>query len=284
MSVFANNRFLKRVNPEIVRAKDDSGSSLNHPEIQKLMRQMVDLDIADNLKLWVHNGLVKTRTSGSDTFVSKAYDISGEENDAVQATNDNQPELVSDGMEFDGSDDYLDCGADGSFDISSQITVLGWVKAAFSVFQVVAAKQDFSAAPKRGWYLRKGYSGNTGFHVAVIDVVGGNIVFKGYESLINVFDNNDYHHIGFTFSPNSLKLFHNGSEDTDANKRSDDEVNSININSDIEVLIGAYYGTSSQLDRHYNGTLNDIRIFNKALSATEISAIFNATKGFYGIT
>ena len=36
--------------------------------------------------------------------------------------------------------------------------------------------------------------------------------------------------------------------------------------------------------RLLRGVINDIRIFNKALSETEISAIFNATKGFYGIT
>ena len=375
MSVFSNNRFLKRVNPEIVRAKDDSGSSLNHPDIQKLMRQMVDMKytipilesgwgssgygdyvffhnnhpdiyqfeeyknisvnttgnyvyvgrnyppngtfphilyvevpsnvgvtandvasfetylaansivikrcIADNLKLWVHNGLVKTRTSGSDLFVTKAYDISGEENDAVQATTSYQPKLVSDGMEFDGSDDYLEVNDDESLQIT-EITVAVWVKANNLIDNIptVISKYDYGIN-ERSWAIR--LRRPTGRFRVMLGAEDGNSISKQYEGETVVVDGT-WHHLLFTFKQDSLQLYADGQkEETTINDDLDYTVNNLNTANGVSTTIGAYLNSGAR-DRILNGNVNDSRIFNKVLSASEISAIYNASKGFYGIT
>ena len=274
MSVFSNNRFLKRVNPEIVRAKDDSGSSLNHPEIQKLMRQMVDLGIADNLKLWVHSGLVKTRTSGSDTFVTKVYDISGNENDGVQATEANQPELKEKGLEYVLANS-LNAGT--GLSMTNNISVCGWINTSVSnrTWLPIASRWFFDNS--RVWIialnLGKIYAGVSN---------NGTVTGTGHKVYMsaNTVNNGVWRHVGFTFATNIFKIFLDGTELTPDTSGGDHTVNSLLDDSDIIAQIGQWDVSASS----YVGLLNDIRIFNKALSATKNSAIFNATKGFYGIT
>ena len=372
MSVYSNNRFLQRVNPEIKRALADSGSSLEHPEIQQLMRQMVDMKytipilesgwgssgygdyvffynnypgvhqfeeyknlsinttgnyiyvgsnyppnlpfpnvlyievpsnvgvtandvasfetylaansivikrcIADNLKLWVHSGLVKTRTSGSDLYVPKAYDISGEENDAVQATTNNQPELVSAGFNYK-LEDYIAAPNTSSLRFTSMLTVLAWINWDIVSGSNGAIVGQYYHAENDSSYLIRRFTNNRIQEVLILETGAFVNNKKRYRGSINVFDGS-WHLIGFTWDNGVLKLFTDGDEDTSVNKVDDDSFNSIYV-SEVEPCI---IGHTSDFARPFGGVLNDIRIFNKALSATEISAIFNATKGFYGIT
>ena len=247
--------------------------NIDHVEIQKLMRQMVDLDIADNLKLWVHNGLVKTRTSGSDLYVPKAYDISGEENDAAQATNDNQPELVSDGMEFDGSSTFLNCGNDSSLNLSNNISMCAWIYNSDgpSNNRYLLGKWNYPAN-KRAYAI--------GIYMSVfkayVGADGSSTNSKNYSLSAS---ENVWNFCVATFATNNLKMYVNAIEGA-PHKITDGTVNSLYSTTE-PLIIGA---ASTAPDNVMVGVSNDLRIYNKALSATEISAIYNQTKGFYGIT
>ena len=276
MSVFSNNRFLKRVNPEIVRAKDDSGSSLNHPEIQKLMRQMVDLGIADNLKLWVHNGLVKTRTSGSDLYVPKAYDISGEENDAVQATEAKQPKLVSDGMEFDGLNDRLTISDDASLQITGAMTIMAWV---YYIGGTTTSSQAIIGKYGTGGY--RGYllfvNPDDGSKDARFIIASNSSTVRAVVSDENSLPFNQWFLLTGVYVPStSLTVYIN----TTAYENTTSIPSSQYSNNGLPLDLSWFDSTG----RYVKQNLNDIRIFNSALTSTQISAIFNATKGFYGIT
>lgn len=267
-----SNRFLSRTNPEYLRAKDDGGDVLNSPEINKLMMQMVDMGIADNLKLWVHSGLVETRVSGSDTFVPKAYDISGEENDAVQATAGNQPELVSNGMEFDGSDDFFTIANSSYNNFPNQFTIMVWA--------MLKATKTYSAI-----IVKRHSQQNTGAIYSLYFCDPGSIHydirdntrtyrFRGTYEVSNYL--NTWHNIVITRdSENEAKIYHN------VNIKDTNTLDG-NISPTGQPL---YLGKHSQNStQELNGALNDIRIFNKALSTSEISAIYNATKHKYGHT
>ena len=276
MSVFSNNRFLKRVNPEIVRAKDDSGSSLNHPEIQKLMRQMVDLDIADNLKLWVHNGLVKTRTSGSDTFVSKAYDISGEENDGVQATEASQHKLASDSFKMvapsSGRVGYpITDNADIRFVNNFSISI--WIKndTIPTTSNTYFISDWDTPNNNRRWALM--HPANLQYFRFFGSPDGSSV--NNYNHATN-FDssNGSWTHYVISIGSDNLTWYINGSFSREFLEQSNIPFNSY---SGSQITIGR---SGFQHDMY----INDIRIYNKALSATEVSAIHNQSKGFYGIT
>ena len=242
--------------------------NIDHVEIQQLMRQMVDLGIADNLKLWVHSGLVKTRTSGSDLFVPKAYDISGEENDAAQATNDNQPKLVSDGMEFDGSDDSLDAPNADTIIPSFPLTIILWGR--------YTSVQD-------GFFIVIHRHTNSGtliniqvFNEALVCRIRNNddTSLVTYDLDVSL---NTYAMLSVSFNFNRIGEVYVNSTKKTTTETCLDSIAAYPIN------MGVFYNAWTESEsNNLQGTLNDIRIFNTALSATEISAIYNATKSKYG--
>jgi len=252
----ANNRFLQRVNPQISRALADSGSSLASDEIQPLMRQMVDLGVADNLKLWVHSGLVKTRTSGSDLFVPKAYDISGEEKDPFQATEANQPKLVSLGMGFDGSNDSL---RTSGFLNNTSHTVLAWFKKTNNTVQNLYEQPGSSSLVLNTSNTIRMYDWNAS---------------TWRTSTTNVYSLN-------TWSFLSVRFVH-GINTTNA------AINTINqftttwgmhptVNSS-----GVFIARFENNTGFFGGEMNDFRLIQELLTDTQISAIYNATKSKYG--
>ena len=277
MSILSNNRFLQRVNPEIERARTDAGASFvsDHAVIQPLMRQMVDLGIASNLKLWVHSGLVNTRTSGSDLFVPKAYDISGEENDAAQATLANQPKLVSNGMEF-VPNDFLEITEQGGLSAFSEFSMSAWIylKPVFGACYVYCRNQNDDGNPDMGILLRTA-TGDASFRMWANNT-SANIGEDGFAWTDHL---EEWVFIAMTWndnlSTNNSKGFINGTQ-TNNEAHVDGPLDASSANN---IRIGARHR-----DLYFRGLINDVRILNKALSASEISAIYNATKGYYGIT
>ena len=262
----ANNRFLHRVNPEIKRALNETGAAAS-------MRQMVDLDIAKNLVGWWHRDNVNTRVSGSDTFVTQANDSSGGTNDAIQTTEANQPKLVSLGMEFDGSDDYLNCGQDDSLQITVNLTVMMWVKNIQSD-RVYTICKWLTTGNNRQWLI--GITAN-GEMVVIIDRDGDNANRKYYVGTTTVAQEDAWHLIGFTFAANDLRLYVDGSEET-VTKTSDPTINAMTAVSANLIIAQSDQGTGNN-----TGIYSDVRVFSKALSASEITAIHNQTKGAYGL-
>lgn len=117
-----NNRFLKRVNPEILRAKADGGESYNNAYLQRTMRSIVDAGIYTNLKTWISSELSKP----NGTEISKSYDLKNN-TDFSQSTAADQP-LRDNGFSFDGISDYMI--ADNATDLNpiSTMTFCMWAK------------------------------------------------------------------------------------------------------------------------------------------------------------
>lgn len=268
--ILSNNRFLRRVNPQITRALADSGSSLNHSEIQQLMRQMVDLGIADNLKLWVHSGLVKTRTAGAETFIAKAYGISSNNFDAAQTTEANQPKLVSDGMEFDGSGDFLLIPHDAALNYITPFTLCTWCK-----FKTLP-----TGTTTNNTLLGKGTatSGSGGYDFKV-DFISGvyslNLVkYFVADQRVNIasLSVNTWCHFVAAAQSDRVKYYVNGSHVGDS-------LNATPAQTNIKDFEIARFRDGSKTT---HGAQNDIRIYNSTLAASQIAAIYNATKAKYG--
>jgi hypothetical protein len=277
ITTVSNNRFLQRVNPQITRALADSGSSLNHSEIQLLARNMVDLGLWGNLKLWVHSGLVKTRESGGNTFVSKAYDISGGNNDPAQTTEDNQPKLVSSYITYDGVNDYMLINDSASLRLTSEGSLMLWINPSTLTQDSFA---NFIAKSRRGttatisyfiiWRQSGGY---------LQGYISDGTNFKDVQATLPN-TANQYYHIVFTWDASYLRIYQNAGTPTSASNSSSISAQSA---SDQNVCLGGNtFWTDSTNLAEFTGIQDDYRIFNKALSATEISAIYNITKSKYG--
>ena len=264
-----NNRFLQRTNTEIKRAGLDAGSDLvsRQDETQPLMRQMVDMGIADNLKLWVHSGLVKTRTSGSNLYVPKAYDISGEENDATQSTEANQPKLVSDGMEFDGNNDYLDLG-DGDWTTGlEKLTITAWLKfkdmdkptAILAKGSYYHSTGSFFFGDSRSGDPRLSFSiSNSCYRWTTPSQNEGNYVFYAV-----------------TYNKNTpmISLYENGVSISDG--FSGTAIAIPDSDNNLGIGIETTYPT-------FDGGSDEIRVFDVDLTPNQILKIYNTTKSKYG--
>ena len=161
-------------------------------------------------------------------------------------------------LEFDGDGDYVDIGKDTSFDIKNQITVSAWIKVnAFDKdWQTIIAKGD------RSWRLQRNQGENT------LEFACSGLVVPGSDwgPVYGNMDVNDghWHHVVGIYDQEKIYLYIDGSLDASATASGTICVNEEPV----------YIGENSQMqNRFWNGLIDDVRIYNYALSAEEISEI-----------
>ena len=276
--VVANNRFLQLTNPSIKRALDDFGTSLEHPEIQRLARQMVDLGVWPNLKIWVHEGLVKQRTSGSDVFISKMYDISGRNNDASQTTDDNQPKLASGVLTFDGVNDTEVITYTEDMNVQT-FSVLFWIR-----------RLDASLATNDQYLGRVAAASPLEFPYRFTSRgvgAGGSQVF-----CFDFFTSTTTHQVndpaGISTNTNIWYMYTGTAEKSGTSTilklyRYDTEIASNTFAALIPQRNTNFTIGGENARRWINCDISDVRFFNSVLTASQISQIYNLTKSKYGL-
>ena len=154
-------------------------------------------------------------------------------------------------LQLDGVDDYVDCGNNASFDITEQITLTAWVNTSDSgnsEHNPFVGKGDESYAIK--------HANNNSMEFFIYDTD-----WQTLQSPVDDSFNGEWHHVAGTYDGNQLRLYVNGGL---ANSR--DYVGSINATT-YPVNIGR---NSQQTTRLYEGAIDDVKIYNRALSAGEI--------------
>ena len=159
-------------------------------------------------------------------------------------------------LSFDGIDDYVDCGNDESLDITDAITIAAWVKPVVGdVSKTILGKVSFRTGYMM--YQAEGkryqvYLGNGSDWVA----------WGGTYSFVD----NKWTHIAFTASmtDSKLRLY------VDGVQHDSFDISSPWISSKNPFKIGkGEYGTGS-----FNGTIDEVRIYNRALSEEEIKCLY----------
>ncbi|MDT8300897.1 MAG: LamG domain-containing protein [Sedimentisphaerales bacterium] len=161
-------------------------------------------------------------------------------------------------LAFDGDGDYVHIGKDSGFDITNQITVSAWIKVgAFDKdWQTIVAKGD------RSWRLQRNQGENTLEFACSGLVVPGSDWGPIYGN-INVNDGH-WHHVAGVYDQEKIYLYIDGSLDASAPAPGTIRVNESPV----------YIGENSEMsNRFWNGMIDDVRIYNYALSADEISKI-----------
>ena len=175
-------------------------------------------------------------------------------------------------LQFDGVDDYVEVSYHPVLN-TNKITVLAWVKGSAQIFGRVVSHYEHGVE-QRAWTM---YSAGEGVSDKLKVVVSDNGQYsepghrKTYRTTTTAFDNT-WRFVGFTFDgPNSnLKLYVDGTEDTNVTKIYDDPISEI-YNSTAGLTIGCdlYYGAADYL---FKGLIDEVAIYNRALSADEIRA------------
>jgi len=192
-----------------------------------------------------------------------AYDISG---NGLDGTLQGDPQWVAGkiggALEFDGNGDYIDCGNDPIFDITEQITLTVWVNA-----------NDMANSENNMW-LGKGDNAyaikhQTGNYLEFF-VFDGDWHSTQYTTNLESL-NGDWHHMAGTFDGTELKFYLDGQ---------------LEITLAFEGTIGTAahpvtIGENSQeAGRFFDGMLDDLRIYNHALTELEIMGVMEGSKGY----
>ncbi len=164
-------------------------------------------------------------------------------------------------MEFDGDGDYVEIGRESNFDIADQITVSAWIKVNQfdKEWQAVIAKGDSA------WRIQRNQNNNSlEFACSGLKIPSG----APWGNLYGEKNVNDgqWHHIAGVYDGSKMYLYVDGTVDT-----SQPASGRINTN-DQPVYIGE---NSENTGRYWEGLIDDVRIYNYALSEDEITEIYN---------
>ncbi|RLE48332.1 hypothetical protein DRJ25_00205, partial [Candidatus Woesearchaeota archaeon] len=198
-------------------------------------------------------------------FVINAGDTSGLGNDGTV----NGATHTYERYNFDGVDDYIDAGNDGSLNFTENITVSAWVNLKDRYYDGGANKVLVIASKGAPWYY---------------DTMGwtlyaswDQIIFKTSNStshflarFLNYEINRWYHVVGVINSTN-ISLY------VDGKLSQSTQIHGQIRNEDTPVLFGREKASTSGY--HYlNGSIENVIIWNTTLTADEIEQVYNATR------
>lgn len=160
---------------------------------------------------------------------------------------------------FDGVNDYVSVDSSASLNITNAITLEAWVKPNFLHSDLRTAVAKWSSSQSADSYLLGiDTSGNIRFY---LDSTG-----TGQTSLLssNKVSANSWSHIAATWDGSIMRVFLNGIADTNTAT-----FTSTIFKSNFPVYLGKHDGGNP-----FNGTIDDVRIYNRALSPEEIRAAY----------
>ena len=162
---------------------------------------------------------------------------------------------------FDGEDDYVNCGPDASLNPTDAITVETWIKLD------AAAMGENLYAPiirRNNTYLLRADKGNSGVKFKFFIYYGSGWepgAYSFYQFAFGV-----WHHVVGTYDRQHVKIYVNGKLKGLSNRIGAMQSTGANT------VIG--YGMS----RYFPGFIDEVRIYNRALSAEEIKNLYFAGK------
>ncbi len=227
-----------------------------------------DLDSGSSLEQglvghWTFDGKDTNWTSDTAGTVT---DMSGSGNTGTM-TNMNRKFAVDggvlgQGLDFDGSDDFIDAGADGSLDITGQFTLAGWINwegTGTGFYQTIVSKET-SGAGTDGYYT---WLGNDVSNVVGCGVNSGASEINSVTPLVA----GRWYHVVCIHTATGLELYINGALANSGGSATDP------ASTGASLRIGKTFNPGS--GTHFNGKVDDIRVYNRALTPAEAKQLFN---------
>jgi len=222
----------------------------------KAETRLVDINI---------NGLVGWWKMDEDPAVHGTIvaDSSGYGNHGTLSTNDGSTNKSVEGKmdkatEFDGTDDYVDCGNDESLNPSDAVTMSAWFYSEnFSQVAVPFVKK---------LQYRFHFHTNGSFYTDYHDGEGNRHYSSDSYTSLGLVENSRWYYITIVYTGYKKQIYIDGEKKVDRNKGA----GGIQINQGYNFNIGSEAGTYT-----FNGLIDDVRIYNRALSESEIQSLYN---------
>jgi parallel beta-helix repeat protein len=172
---------------------------------------------------------------------------------------------IAGALSFHGRSDYVDCDNAPDFNITDQITIAAWVN-------ITTVPRDWAAIVTKGdsaWRISTVQSERR-FHFAVT----GGPDFKFVNGDITVLAD-EWHHVVGTYDGADICLYIDGTEDIASPVP---YVGNVSTNS-YNVYIGGNAETQNEGYRSWNGLIDDVAVWNRALDLHEIQWLYNSGLG-----
>ncbi len=191
-----------------------------------------------------------------ETEGTTAFDSSGNENNGTVLGNPKWATGKFKGaLDLDGAGDYVDCGNSPIFTFQDAITVSVWVnlRTAPTAWMAAVAKGE------NAWRISCNNTSQS-FHFGVTYYTNANYSANGAITV----GLNEWHHVAGTYENSTIKLYVDGVLDTTTASAAAMGKSTTNL------FIGE---NSESTGRTWNGLLDDVRIYRRALSASEIGVM-----------
>ena len=195
-----------------------------------------------------------------------AYDASGNTNTGT-LTNSPTWQSVSNCkagacLSFDGSTQYVNVSTNPIFNVS-EITISSWVISDITnAFRTAVSRYDDASPQSGNWML--GHGGTLSKYRFLIRIGSTNYLAESGDG----FSTGSWHHLVGTYNGFVIKLYIDGIE-----RASTTIAGSLSSNA-INIRIGNRFGNT----QYWDGKIDEVRIYNRALSATEILNHYNDLK------
>jgi hypothetical protein len=214
----------------------------------------------------VVNGLVSYWTfDAADIAGNKVSDVFGDNNGTIIGAPKIVAGKVGEGLAFDGTKDYVDYGV---FDLSDQGTVEAYIKpAAFGTILTILALGS-QTCNTCYWHFRV-------YRNAKLEVAQCNNDQWDWLTGSTTFSENTWYHVAVVSNGTSYKLYVNGQEEgltITGGANSGDWLGDTDKRDNI--TIGVF--KRAALDDFFNGIIDEVRLYKRALSANEIKQNMNA--------
>ena len=198
-----------------------------------------------------------------------AYDSSGNDNNGEICGADYTPDQWGgQALSFNGVDEYVSVPDSASLDLSGEITVEAWIK--------VDVHKNHNAIVIKGEDGAENYElllTSSGLLYSTIKFMDGT---RYYPSVPSAITDTEWHHVAMTYKPGEWRIYVDGvkmAERTDISKYP--------LTNNIPLFIGAeQYQGSFRAERFFNGYIDEVRIYDYALSPDTIADHHAA--GIYG--
>lgn len=212
------------------------------------------------------SGVTRLTLDDADTSGGTTTDVWGDNDGTINGATSgvsgaNQTYTTNEGFSFDGTDDYVNSGG---FDVGQGVSVAAWLRfSSNDNSDVIPVNKRASSGDNLGINIEYGTraSGEIDCFVATDNgsepTVGSTAV-----------DDGAWHHIVGTFDGSEIELFVDGSSEGTTALSGDQSSSS-------ELAIGKNHSSGDFNNRHYDGDIDDVRVYDKGLSATEASDLYN---------
>lgn len=210
--------------------------------------------------------------SSGDVATDGTWPDSAGANDAT-LTGDTTVDDATPGATLDGVNDYIACGTGASLDITGNLTFMAWFKTNVELTAyAIGGKWGWSSPDnKRSYYLQVGSDGKPDFFVSSDGTEGGSATVEATTVCGNV----TWHHVAGVYDGAEIRIYVN------AGAAEGNTSFSAGIYSDATrpFELGVQNTGGATRYSFFGGVLDDIRVYNAALSQSQIQTVYDATSG-----